>query len=98
MAEPELLNVRETARRLGVPENTVRNWERRGLLRAVRLRASGFRRFDAEAGGPDLEGNDLAPADEGPVVEPRLPVRGTIVQGDLSWKSSIDRERGSRRS
>jgi excisionase family DNA binding protein len=38
------LSVRETARRLGVHENTIRNWERAGLIRAVRL-PSGFRRF-----------------------------------------------------
>ena len=37
MATKELLNVRDTARMLGVHENTVRNWEARGLLRAVHL-------------------------------------------------------------
>jgi excisionase family DNA binding protein len=41
----EFLNVRETARQLGVHENTVRNLERRGDLKAVRLPGSGFRRF-----------------------------------------------------
>jgi excisionase family DNA binding protein len=46
MATTTLLSVRETARRLGVHENTVRNWERAGLIRAVRL-PSGFRRFQA---------------------------------------------------
>ena len=45
MATKELLNVRDTARALGVHENTVRNWEARGLLRAVHLPGSGFRRF-----------------------------------------------------
>jgi transposase len=45
--EVEMLNVRETAARLGVHENTVRNWSNRGLLIAVRLPGSGFRRFDA---------------------------------------------------
>lgn len=43
---PAGLTVRETARRLGVHENTVRNWENRGLLRAVKLPGSGYRRFD----------------------------------------------------
>jgi excisionase family DNA binding protein len=42
------LNVREAARILGVHENTVRNWEARGLLRAVRLPGSGYRRFAVE--------------------------------------------------
>ncbi len=41
MATATQSNVRETARRLGVDENTVRNWEKRGLLRAIRLPGSG---------------------------------------------------------
>lgn len=42
---PELMQVRQAARTLGVHENTVRRWEQRGLLHAVRL-PSGVRRFD----------------------------------------------------
>jgi excisionase family DNA binding protein len=42
----ELLQVREAARMLGVHENTLRRWEEKGLLHAVRL-PSGVRRFDA---------------------------------------------------
>ena len=30
---------------LGVHENTIRNWEARGLFRAVHLPGSGYRRF-----------------------------------------------------
>lgn len=41
----EFLNVRETAKQLGVHENTVRNLEKRGVLQAARLPGSGFRRF-----------------------------------------------------
>src|SRR5580658_8772066 len=41
----EFLNVRQTADELGVHENTVRNLERRGQLKAIRLPGSGFRRF-----------------------------------------------------
>ena len=44
----ELLNVRETARRLGVHENTVRNWARTGLLTDARLPGSRFHRFRAD--------------------------------------------------
>jgi len=40
----QLMQVRQVARTLGVHENTVRRWEQRGLLRAVRL-PSGVRRF-----------------------------------------------------
>jgi len=36
MTTATMLSVRETARRLGVHENTVRNWQKRGLIRAVR--------------------------------------------------------------
>jgi excisionase family DNA binding protein len=84
MATATHLNVRETARRLGVHENTVRNWEKRGLLPAIRLPGSGYRRFRFE----DVERlrqemlTQLAPADTGPVVEPRRPVRDRIVHGD----------------
>lgn len=45
---PELLNVRETARRLVVHENTVRNWVRQGLLRDSRVPGSRFHRFRVE--------------------------------------------------
>jgi excisionase family DNA binding protein len=84
MATATQLNVRETARRLGVHENTVRNWEKRGLLRAIRLPGSGYRRFRLE----DVERlrqemlTQLAPADTGPIIEPRRSVRGRIVHGD----------------
>lgn len=43
----ELLNVRETARRLSVHENTVRNWARQGVLPDARVPGSRFLRFRA---------------------------------------------------
>lgn len=45
--EVEYLTVRETARRLGVHENTVRNWVRQGILPTARVPGSRFHRFDA---------------------------------------------------
>lgn len=84
MATRELLNVRDTARALGVHENTIRNWEARGLLRAVHLPGSGFRRFAAA----DVERlraemfEQLAPATEGPVVHTGRQRRGRLVFGD----------------
>ena len=42
-----LMQVREAARQLEVHENTLRRWEERGLIRAVRL-PSGVRRFRSE--------------------------------------------------
>ena len=76
------LNVRETARRLGVHENTVRNWEEKGLLRASKLPGSGYRRFDqAEIERLRTEMlTQLAPAEEGPVLRPAR--KGRIVHGD----------------
>jgi len=41
----EFLNVRQTAQRLGVHENTVRNWARDGLLPDARVPGSKFLRF-----------------------------------------------------
>jgi excisionase family DNA binding protein len=43
----QLMQVRQVARALGVHENTVRRWDERGLLQAVRL-PSGVRRFRTE--------------------------------------------------
>jgi excisionase family DNA binding protein len=51
MAAPErdgLLTVREAARRLGVHENTIRNWTKRGLLEPVVLPGSRYQRFRPE--------------------------------------------------
>lgn len=42
------LTVRETARRLGVHENTVRNWAREGVLPDSRVPGSRFLRFRAQ--------------------------------------------------
>jgi excisionase family DNA binding protein len=84
MATKEFLNVRETAQRLGVHENTVRNWQARGVLRGIKLPGSGFRRFPREEiermRSEMLEG--YAPATELP-EETRKGVKGTIVDGDV---------------
>lgn len=82
----ELLNVRDTARMLGVHENTIRNWEERGILRAVHLPGSGYRRFAAQ----DVERLraemfvQLAPAIEGPVVNRGRKRSGRLVFGDAT--------------
>lgn len=47
MSTMPLMTVRAAARGLGVHENTVRRWEAKGLIRAVRL-PSGVRRFRPE--------------------------------------------------
>ena len=38
------VTVREAARLIGVHENTVRKWEERGIIRAIHLPGSNFRR------------------------------------------------------
>jgi excisionase family DNA binding protein len=86
MATRELLNVRDTARALGVHENTVRNWAARGVLRAVRLPGSGFRRFavaDVERLRAEMF-DQLAPAAEGPVVNRGRKRSGRLVFGDAT--------------
>lgn len=86
MATMELLNVRDTARALGVHENTVRNWEARGILRAVHLPGSGFRRFavqDVERLQAEMF-EQLAPATEGPVVNPGRKRSGRLVFSDAT--------------
>jgi excisionase family DNA binding protein len=42
-----LLTVRAAAKRIGVHENTLRDWEERGIIKAVRL-PTGIRRFPEE--------------------------------------------------
>lgn len=80
-----LVNVREAAARLGVHENTIRNWEAKGILRAIHLPGSNYRRFELreiERMAREMRSH-LAPADEGYVIEPSRPIRGDIVHGDL---------------
>jgi DNA-binding transcriptional MerR regulator len=79
------LNVREAAARLGVHENTIRNWESKGILRATHLPVSQYRRFEAgkiERMQREMR-SQLAQADEGYLIEPALPVKGEIIYGDL---------------
>jgi excisionase family DNA binding protein len=73
MTTAQQLNVRETARRLGVHENTVRNWADRGMLRPIRLPGSGYRRFDvAEVDRLAREMREgVAPVEEATVVRPK---------------------------
>jgi excisionase family DNA binding protein len=42
------LTLKKAAQQLGVHEQTLRSWERRGLLRMVRLPGSGYRRVPVE--------------------------------------------------
>lgn len=70
MSTMSLMSVRASARGLGVHENTLRRWEEKGLIRAVRL-PSGVRRFRSEdvlalrrqmfTGFPDIVEEELTP-------------------------------------
>jgi excisionase family DNA binding protein len=79
-----MIGARQVAARLGVHENTIRNWEERGILRALRLPGSGYRRFDLE----EVERlaqemhTQFAPADEGPALDGST-LQGVIVHGDI---------------
>ncbi len=80
---PDLLNVRTTAQELGVHENTIRNWEKSGLLRGVKLPGSGFRRFpreEVERMRRELM-SSYAPRTKLP--EETTEVSGTVVTGDV---------------
>jgi excisionase family DNA binding protein len=84
MPTQEFLNVRQAAREMGVHENTIRNWEQRGLLHGIRLPGSGFRRFPREEiermRREMLEG--YAPAVE-MSEEAHTQVRGDVIDGDV---------------
>ncbi len=67
--EKEFLTVRETARRLGVHENTVRNWVASGYLKSARLPGARFHRFEA------AEVDRVAKSRGRPIVEPLLTAR-----------------------
>ena len=45
---PEHLTLRDAARRIGVHENTIRNWVSRGLLQPVNVPGSRYQRFRAD--------------------------------------------------
>lgn len=84
MSTQEFLNVRQASKELGVHENTVRNWEERGLLRGIRLPGSGFRRFPVE----EVERmrremfERFAPLDTIP-EDAHVGVKGRVVDGDV---------------
>ncbi len=44
---PKLLSIGEAAKELGVSDQTLRTWEKKGLIKAVRL-PSGYRRYTEE--------------------------------------------------
>jgi excisionase family DNA binding protein len=86
MPTTEFLNVRQTAHELGVHENTVRNLERRGELKAVKLPGSGFRRFRKEdiARMRDEMWSQFAPDTELPKERSTPSKRHTLTDEDLS--------------
>lgn len=70
MSTMSLMTVRAAARGLGVHENTIRRWEEKGLIKAVRL-PTGVRRFRPEdiaavrrqmfTGFPEAREDELTP-------------------------------------
>jgi excisionase family DNA binding protein len=82
----EFLNVREAASELNVHENTVRNLEKRGQLKAIRLPGSGFRRFrkqDIERMREEMW-SQFAPATPMPEAPRRPSKRATLTDADYA--------------
>jgi excisionase family DNA binding protein len=80
----EFLNVRDTAKTLGIHENTVRNLEKKGELKAVRLPGSGFRRFrkaDIEQMRDEMW-SQFAPDTSLPAKRRKPAKRHTLTEGD----------------
>lgn len=86
MSTTDFLNVRQTAKELGVHENTVRNLEKKGTLKAVRLPGSGFRRFPKEAVDRMREEmwSQFAPETETPTKHRRPSKRQVLSDDDYS--------------
>lgn len=84
-ADPsDTINVRSAAARLGVHENTIRNWVDRGLLQAIRLPGSSFRRVRVT----DLArlAHEMAPE--------QPPIHGTDLDLETYRPTGIHRGRG----
>lgn len=47
-AKDDMLTIREASRLLNVHSNTLRGWDRQGLLKARRINSRGDRRFKKE--------------------------------------------------
>lgn len=83
MSTTDFLNVRQTAKELGVHENTVRNLEKKGTLKAVRLPGSGFRRFlkkDVDRMREEMW-SEFAPDAELPTKR-RTPTKRRVLSGE----------------
>jgi excisionase family DNA binding protein len=86
MSTTDFLNVRQTAKALGVHENTVRNLEKKGMLKAARLPGSGFRRFPKEDVDRMREEmwSQFAPDTEAPEKRRKPTKRRTLSDEDYS--------------
>lgn len=75
------VTVREAARLIGVHENTVRSWEQRGIIHAVRLPGSNFRRVpEAEVDRIRSEMWREVPESEHPGFAPQAVPRGVFAE------------------
>lgn len=91
------LTLKEAARMLGVHEQTLRSWERRGLIHLVRLPGSQYRRVPADEVNRlkrEMEGYGQ-PVSIGVRVEPPPTDPETVAQGRL-LADEIKRELAAR--
>lgn len=82
------LTVRAAAESLGVHENTIRRWEAQGIIPAIRLPGSNFRRFRPE----DVErlGREMTRRLERDHSADATPEDATVVSGSVDeslWES-----------
>lgn len=87
--QPEYLSVRETASRLGVHENTVRNWVKQGILRSARVAGSRFHRFEADEVDRVARSRGAAVA---PIQETRRTVGPELIDGTQlhAWADRLE--------
>lgn len=82
------LSVRATAESLGVHENTIRRWEAQGIIPAVRLPGSNFRRFrpeDVERLAREMTGRLERDHSVDTVADDATVVKGTV--DESLWES-----------
>lgn len=79
----ELLTISKAAKRLGVHPNSLRNWEKRGLIKPVRL-PGGQRRYSMDELNKLLRSGQLDAGQEGVVLYARVSTKKQADAGNLS--------------
>ena len=106
---PAYITLKRAAQKLGVHEQTLRSWERRGLIRLVRLPGSGYRRVpigeverlqEEMATPPPRDGVRLVPPHRDPASRAEALVLDEAVRAelaDLESTTTLDEYMATRR-